>query len=253
MDNTDGRQIYFNILYHVKYGSGFTLSNQNYPFYECVFMTDAQSMLSYLLQLIQHYLFPIDNYVVGIINGFIFYSIPLCSIFLFKIFTNLHIRQWIAALFAIALCFLSPQLLRITAGHYGLSYLFYFPMMIYFLFCILDKASIRWYVYLFIVVLIMGLNNGHLSFAGSLLLLTFGILAIFYSRKHKLVEIVFIPLTGIACLLCIYLIVQHFETAIDRELIPWGFLYYYAQFESVFLPFSGKVLTYYQSISPVKS
>lgn len=252
MDNTDGRQIYFNILYHIKYGSGFVLSNQNYPYYECMFMTDAQAMLAFVLNWIQHHVCRIDHIAVGIINGLIFYSIPLCSLFLFLIFRNLQIRHWIAALFALLLCFLSPQMLRITAGHYGLSYLFYFPMMIWCLFRIMDGGRLAWMLSLVVLVIIMGLNNGHLSLAGSMLLVVFGLVGLFYTHKKGKAASLVILSTGLFCLLAFYLIIHHYDKVTDREAIPWGYLYYYAQFESIFLPFAGKVLDFYKAIWPGK-
>ena len=82
MDNTDGRQIYFNIAYHVKYGYGFNLTNQNYPFFESIFMTDAQASISIVLSWINHHLLSIDDYTIGIVNGIIIYSIVICTLFL---------------------------------------------------------------------------------------------------------------------------------------------------------------------------
>lgn len=254
MDNTDGRQIYFNIAYHVKYGTGFNLTNQNYPFFESIFMTDAQASISIVLSWINHHLLSIDDYTIGIVNGIIIYSIVICTLFLYLILRHFKVEKHLSVLFALLICFLSPQLLRIVCGHYGLSYLFYFPVLIY-LSLKLNESTFKTYFYsILIVVLILffGFNNGHMSLAGGLYVFVFGFFQIFmFKKEYK--HIRFIPmLIAIVSFLLLFIVIKSIDHVSDREQLPFGFLHYHAQFESIFLPATGPLLDFYNWISPIK-
>lgn len=254
MDNTDGRHIYFNIAYHLKYGHGLILSNQNYPYYESLFMTDAQATLAVILNFIHHHLFSIDNYVVGIVNVLVLYTIPLCSIFLFLIFKQLKIESILAFVFAILICFLSPQVIRITCGHFGISYLFYIPMLILFALKINEEKSNGLIIsFLSIVsILLFGFNNGYMALIGAMFFLVFGLSSIIFKWKHKSWK-TFLPLiTALISIVLFFAIIKFYDKVTDRELMPYGFLDYYAQFESIFLPTQGKLFDFYSWLSPLK-
>lgn len=253
MLNPDGTQIYFNYAWHVKYGSGTLLTNQNYPFYELIFMTDAQAALSTLMNYINHHWFNIEPYSIGIFNSILLISIPFCSLFLYKIFKYLGLHSFISILFAIFICFLSPQLVRITAGHYGLGYVFYFPALIYMLFKLTDSRSHAFLYFTGIALLLIffGLNNGHMSLAGCLQVFAFGTLWLLTQWKQKGLRKYLPLLASLLSFAVLFGIIHGLDFVMDREALPWGFLVFYSQFESIFLPTSGIVHDFINRLTPI--
>ena len=253
MPSPDGSQIYFNFFYHIKYGNGAILTNQNYPYYESIFMTDAQSSWSILFSYINHHIYKIENYSMGIFNAILLYSIPLCSFFLYKIFRHLGISNWHGVIFAILICFLSPQLLRITCGHYGLGYLFYFPALIYFLLKLIDESShpTQYFLYTLGLLIFFGINNGHMSLAGFMQVFVFGLIWLIANFKKKGIRKYLPILSACISLFIVFIIFYSFEIAHDRETSPWGFLIFHAQFESIFLPTSGIIHDFINKLTPI--
>jgi len=242
-NSADGLQIYFNYAYHVKYGSGVFFSNQLYPYKELMFMTDAQSTLTLLVKYWHQHVFEIDKYIVGIFNAIILYSIPLCSFFLFLVFKKCRIHTLIAIIASLFFCFLSPQLFRVYA-HFGMAYPFYIPMLIYFLLQFISTKKAIWWWGVFFTVLFWGFNNVHMGLMGGGFIMLCGI--IFYFQSKQKIKFKILPaFAGFLPLLIIFSTLHLLDPFPDREAIPWGFLTFYSQIESVFLPARGTVLDFW--------
>ncbi|HNB81472.1 MAG TPA: hypothetical protein PLP14_05190, partial [Chitinophagaceae bacterium] len=238
--NADGKQICFNFMYHLKYGHGFTLSNQNYPFYEFICMTDAQAAVSVICHFIQEHIMNIEPWAMGIFNGFILYTLPFCSLFLYGIFRELAMGRLFSVVFALLICFLSPQMLRLTNGHYGLAYLFVIPAIYFFLLKMVRSGHAGFYFLMVIGTgMCIGINNGHLALAAGIQILSFALVYLFLFRTDSGYK-KWLPLLSFIVLMSFFFFFIHsMDSASDRELHPWGFFTFYSQLSSYFLPTYG--------------
>lgn len=249
----DGLQIYFNNVFHVKYGQGVTLANQLYPTYDILFMTDAQSSITLILKFINKHIFPVEENTVGIINITLLLAVPLCSMFLYLIFKYLKVSNVLSIVFSIGICFLSPQLARLTCGHFGLGYPCYIPMLLYFLLRLTEKNKPGWFFAIVFTILFFGFNNAHMMLTGVFIALAYGLFSYFtHTNGRNKVQRLIPFISGILPLIIVYVIFAMLDFHHDREKVPWGFITFYAQAESIFLPASGLVHRFWEAIIPVK-
>jgi len=123
----DALAIYYDIQYHVCYGSGTKFTGMNYPNGELIFLTDAQGALAMVLQWINK-IVPICDYVIGIINFLNAISVLIASGVIFAILRSQGVSIFIAIVFSPLITLLSPQIFRL-GGHFGLAYLFIIPLV----------------------------------------------------------------------------------------------------------------------------
>src|SRR5688572_21027928 len=64
----------FTFAWYVKFDSCLHFSGMNYPWGEHIVFTDNQALFSVPLRYLNRYLFPLENYLVGILNGIVFFS-----------------------------------------------------------------------------------------------------------------------------------------------------------------------------------
>jgi hypothetical protein len=142
---------------------------------------------------------------------------------------------------------------RITAGHYGLGYVFFFPAIIYMMFKMTDEQSrpLKYVVALMTLLLFFGLNNGHISLAGCLQVFAFGSLWWLTHLKQKGIR-KFLPLfASVISFFLLFSIIHGLDFVKDREALPWGFLVFYSQFESIFLPATGILHDFINKLTPI--
>jgi len=154
----DAAFLYFNTIFHTWYGQGWTLSNMNYPVHESILMTDAQAAVSYVLNKLNGIKY-VREHVDGIIHSFHYFCITLAAVFSYLTLRKLSVNRWIAIAFAILIVFLSPQLLRLRAGHIGLAYPVLFTAVIYAVVSFKMEPKLRYGVLLFTILLFFGINN----------------------------------------------------------------------------------------------
>lgn len=253
MNNTDGRQILFNTYFHTVYGRGLTLSNQLFPNFDVLFMTDAQASVSVLLNTLHQWGLPVAGYVVGITNGLILYSIPLAALYVYGAARLLGIRAWLSAWGAFFIIALSPQWLRVVCGHAGLAYLIYIPALMYsVLYWASPKQHASWvFVGTLCLVIFIGFNNGYMLLSGLAFLGLFSVVHLIQTRqwRNKLVlyPLGLVLIAGIG----LGLIKKISDPVHDRETAPYGFLVYHAIPESVLLPAHGMVLETLNTLLPI--
>ncbi len=122
-DSWDGLKNYYGTRYYVQHDTDqpvFRFTGMNYPYGDYIWYTDNTPLLSLALRgLFQ--LFPLPpDWVLPAFNWIVLLSIPLASLFLFKLARALGIRPGLAVLFAWSLPWLSPQLIRVF-NHFNLS------------------------------------------------------------------------------------------------------------------------------------
>lgn len=237
----DGVQAYYVSAYHAQHDNSFVHHNaMNYPYGENVFFTGCQPMVTGAAKILG-----LSNYVIGITNLIMLFSMVLCALFLYLIFKELKINFIYAAVCATAISFLSPQIVRMFA-HYTLTYQFAIPGFIYFLLKFYQAPSLRRSI--LISVFSFFLASTHLYFFGffavfsGLYWLTLFILRVpnfknvLFCLKHFSIQLI-IPFV------VLQLMVFFTNTVTDRTAVPFGFLLYKSNWWGVFFPF-GRYYAY---------
>ena len=216
--------LYYNTMFHSCHGSGIVLEGMNYPWFEIIFMTDAQGALSILMAGLYQLGIPICEHAIGIIHLLIFLSLPLAAIFLFLILRKFSLPMWYAIIIALLICFLSPQLLRIDR-HFGLAYLFLLPLSIYWVILWIEEKSSHWKNFGMMAILIFfTFNNPYLGVICCLIIFLSGIM---YSLKHytRLDYSKFFSFLVVSLLpmLVFYITLKLIDPVEDRVEIQWGY------------------------------
>lgn len=226
----DGGMLYFNILYHVWYGDGLTLSNLNYPDPECILMTASQASVSVTIRSLSHIFPNIASYTIGIVHVLFMAAIIVQNICLYFLLRKLEIRPWMSVLFALCIGSLAPQLVRIGYGHFGLSYPFLIPMTFLWLLNDIQK-NYKWTILFFAVLMFLGFNNPYLLFFSGLLILVYSFFG-FLIRKEK--QYILKACLGIVALLVLYSVVSVTDPFDDRIGQQWGHFYYASTLKGIF-------------------
>ncbi len=253
MNNTDGRQILFNTYFHTVYGRGLTLSNQLFPNFDVLFMTDAQASVSVLLNTLHQWGLPVAGYVVGITNGLILYSIPLAALYVYGAARLLGIRAWLSAWGAFFIIALSPQWLRVVCGHAGLAYLIYIPALMYsVLYWASPKQHASWvFVGTLCLVIFIGFNNGYMLLSGLAFLGLFSVVHLIQTRQWRSKPVLYPLIVVLIAGIGLGFIKKISDPVHDRETAPYGFLVYHATPETVLLPAHGMVLETLNKLLPI--
>lgn len=115
----DSIKNYYTFLYHASADSSLlNFEGMNYPLGEHVVYTDCQPLISALL----HYLpLPADIHV-GVLHFLLYGSFVVTPLFLYAIFQRFSVPLPASFLCSLAIALLSPQFLKINAGHHALAY-----------------------------------------------------------------------------------------------------------------------------------
>lgn len=221
----DGAFIYFNMIFHTFFGSGFALENMNYPDFESILMTDAQASLSIVFSKI-HALFPdflSPEKVIGLAHRFHYLMIGLAGIYVYKGLDLLKIKPFFSIPAAILITMLSPMIIRLTAGHFGLAYPFVFAFCMYYIiqFYTSSKFAIVPAIGLICIILFFGLNNFYIGMINLTFLLLGGIFMLVNPESRRKA----LALIGIVILLVLtlYSFIHFTDPEFDRIKIQWGY------------------------------
>ncbi|TVQ89666.1 MAG: hypothetical protein EA393_06660 [Bacteroidetes bacterium] len=234
----DGLKDYYNTVYYVTHDSTvFHSKSMNYPHGEHIFYTGNQPSISFILKFIHNDIADISDKIVGILNLTMLISLILGAVFLYLLFVHFKLPVFYSVIISIGITFLSPQLARMP-GHFSLSYVFAIPAMLY-LIAKFDQRN-RYYISIIIGLFILWALGTHiymLGFHASIVVFYWFWKFAFVNGSIKSKENYFhlalqfiIPL---AVFFSINLLTDHIT---DRTAYPWGFLYYRAYPESIFLP-----------------
>ncbi len=235
----DGLKSYYCYLYHIKHDhSDLKFEGMNYPYGESVFFTDNQPFLSEAMRIACKVVPGLYNYSVAVWNGSLLISIILAALFLYLILVELGLPAALSLLAGIGISMLSPQIGRMGA-HFSLSYVFVIPMAIYLLLKFSRKPKFKYSI--IVACLIIWAGATHMYYIAFLAMLIFLFWLFFgigqpetFSKWKTWIPHVFIQL--ILPVIIVELLVYLSSEAIDRGKYPYGFLYYRAYPESVFLP-----------------
>jgi hypothetical protein len=234
---------YYNFSYSLKYNSGTKLDGVNYPYGEHSQYDNTQPSQLGIFRVINN-IVPISTSGIGILNLSMILSILLAIPFIFLILRRSKLPIWYSSVVTIIILFLSPQLQRFQA-QIEMSYLFFIPMLWYFLIKFRDGKN-QWVWATFITLL--GILGGFTS-SYYLGFYSFFIFAIILSdcwigrkelKKHLkpgigLFALAIVPIliaTGFALLT---------DWVSDRPENPFGFFVYKSNLFSIFMPFDQLV------------
>ncbi len=242
----DAAIIYFNMIFHAWYGEGWTLTNMNYPVYESILMTDAQASLAYLLNQVNRIDFFREN-IIGVTHGFHYACLMIACVFSYSTLRKLGVDRWMAIAFGILIVFLSPQILRLRAGHFGLAYPIVFTSVIYGL--VSFKLSGKWkYAFLiFITLLFFGINNIYLLILGAGLVVLSVVLdfvgRMFLQHKKKQSSVLsLLPFTVLPVLI-VFVILKLTAPDMDRIDIQWGYFANRVKLKGLLYPYTSLIGT----------
>jgi len=232
----DGAKDYYATFYHIKHDKSYIHSNSmNYPFGESIFFAGSQPIVSNSIKFISQNIYDISPYTVAIHNLLILLSIALTVFVFYLIFRHLNLPIWYSLLVAIGLTFLSPQIDRI-GGHFALSYTIVLPLFVLLMLKFDRKPSVGKSVFILLVGLWASITHGYFFTFYMTMFLAYWIWQNPWRKefewKKQWLHIVLqlaIPLIVVPTLLLLL------DSVEDRTTWPWGFLFYRAYPESVFL------------------
>ena len=122
----------FNTYWQAKYdNSVHHCGNMNYPYGEETTYTGCQTFVSAPLQWLRRAgIGDFSEYTLLLMNLVLVVSILLCPLFLYLIFHELKVPEWLAIVASVTVTFFSPQMGRVGA-HLTLGYLFILPCALY--------------------------------------------------------------------------------------------------------------------------
>ena len=122
----------FNTYWQAKYdNSVHHCGSMNYPYGEETTYTGCQTFVSAPLQWLRRAgIGDFSEYTLLLMNLVLVVSILLCPLFLYLIFHELKVPEWLAIVASVTVTFFSPQMGRVGA-HLTLGYLFILPCALY--------------------------------------------------------------------------------------------------------------------------
>ena len=250
----DGMQSFVNMEYHIRYDSSYLRCNSmNYPYGEHVFFTNNQPPISNTIKFISEHFVDISGYTLGILNFLMLFCLLITPVLLYLILTDSGTGRILASLAAVGITYLSPQLDRF-GGHFNLAYVCAIPLMILLLTRFFRKPSALLSATIAFTVMAGALTHFYLyGFFALLILFFYGDCVLnkraVFSKKYGWIIHLFLQLV------LPFLILQAFyfsDHVTDRTAHPWGFLYYRAYPQSIFLPLNkpyGRFLHHYSDFS----
>ena len=242
----DAAIIYFNMIFHAWYGEGWTLTNMNYPVYESILMTDAQASLAYLLNKVNGIDF-FREHIIGITHGFHYLCLMIACVFSYGTLRKLGVNRWMALVFGILIVFLSPQILRLRAGHFGLAYPIVFTTVIYGLVSYKLSGKWKYTILVFLTLLFFGINNIYLLILGAGLVVL-SVLIDFVGRmvvQHKKQQTSILSMLPFAVLpvLIVFIMLKLTSPDMDRIDIQWGYFANRVKLKGLLFPYTSLIGT----------
>ncbi len=230
----------FNTYWQAKYDDSTThCESMNYPYGEETIYTGCQTFVSAPIQWLRRVgVGDFSDYTLLLMNLILIASILLSPIFLYLLFYELKVAEWIAVVSAVAITFFSPQIGRVSA-HLTLAYIFVLPCVLYLFLRWFSTRRISYSIWIAVLTFFAMLAHPYyVIFIGVIWIMVW--LYLFLSKKigksqmwksvcHSLVQMV-VPVV------LFMLLTQSVHNDGVRALIPTGFYKYVGSLSGVFLP-----------------
>jgi hypothetical protein len=236
----DGMQSYINMDYHIRVDTAYMRCNSmNYPYGEHVFFTNTQPLISNTIKFISQNIIDISDYTLGILNFTMLFCLVIAPLILYLILTGVGVGPILSILASLGITYLSPQIDRF-GGHFNLCYVCVIPLMIYLVMQFFKKPGFLLTGLIFLTAMAAALTHFYFyGFLAALLLFFYGAYLAgneqIFPKKYMWAVHLFIQLILPFLILQAFYITDHVT---DRPAYPWGFLYYRAYPQSIFLPLS---------------
>jgi hypothetical protein len=170
----DGIKSYYGMAYHVRHDATFSrFEGMGYPYQEQVVLSVSQPALSNGMKLVST-VFDLGQYTRGTMHAALLASMVACALLVFLILGRKGLPVGYAVPAALAVTFLSPQMLRLP-GHFGLSYLFVVPLVWWLAIRFDERPTWQRSVAIGLTVfLVSGLHLYYLALAGAFLTFRWG-------------------------------------------------------------------------------
>lgn len=236
----DALKTYYSVAYFARYGSSDLHMGMNYPYGNHPLYLDMHPLLAYVIRGISQQVIDISPYTVGILNLSVMLSFFPCAFFLYKILRHHLLPISYSILFALLITFLSPQINRFS-GHLALSYVFFVPMMWYFLQGLFQsKPKGQWLIFYAGAQIVFALIHPYYPLIGAAFF--FSYLLVYVIQNRRAARTYRLPLLLAAILTLLpFPMLKMWEAALIGTnegfvTAPYGFFAYVAGFESIFLP-----------------
>lgn len=233
----DSIKNYFVFEYYTHYDSGQLFTGMNYPRGEHINYPDMQPLLAVPLAWARQLGLPLADYGIGLVNLGLLLALVVTAVVLYVILYRLCLPVWYAGLAALLITFMAPQIDRFQ-GHMSLAYACFVPIQWY---CIIRMLELptrrRWYLFIGVFNLLVGLLTAyHLAIGSFLLLGHIPVLAWQrgWRRTWPLAWRMF--MTAVLPLLAFRVWLGLTDPITDRPSNPYGLLTAHATFRSVFAP-----------------
>lgn len=238
----DGLKNYFTVLFYLQQNNGVHFSGMNYPFGEHISFADAQTGIAVPMQWLSSIFPSLKNNGLALINYAVFAGIVAGAASFYLLLKQFGISRSVAVTGALLISFLSPQLFRIEA-HFGLSYIFFFPLSIFLFLKTKEKPNWKRFTATIVLIAWIGLLHFYLAVIVCLFLFAFALLQTVTGFKKINRKTLLLPwIIPIAVLVLLQLFIFFTDTVTDRPSKPWGFFSALADVKTVFLPHSTDLL-----------
>jgi hypothetical protein len=234
----DGIKNYFTPVWSVAYGEGPWFTGMHYPYGDNVVYTDNQPAVSHIISILSGPLGIEGHEVPRILHWLMLFTAMICAGLMAAILSRwIDNRVWVVLLALLITC-MAPQIDRMYA-HFSLAYTCFFPLMWYLLLRWQDKewkalaavplvAAMVFFAFIHLYYLLIAM------LCGLVVLLVVGLLRMTSWKK---------VLIGMVILCVPFLLVWTYtyftDPVTDRPSHPFGFFFYKASFQSVFIPSQG--------------
>ena len=232
----DGIKNYYTYYYHIKHSKdALEFDGMNYPYGEHYLYTDCHPVLTHAFRTASKFWPGVVDYSIGFLNFIMIASIFFTFFLVFWLLKAFKINEWLAVIFAFAITVAQPQLFRLV-GHFALSYSIAIPLS-WFLIIRCESSASKW-KYQLILLLV----NIFWMFIHAYL----GVIVIFFQASFYFVSFVkntssrwkysfFLGLSAIPVLV-FKVFTSITDHHVGRTNDPWGFFYYNAELDDLFLP-----------------
>lgn len=244
----EGARVHFVTAYHAQHdSSSLNFEGMNYPFGEHLVYCDAQPGIANGFRWAAQAFPSLADNAVGFQNFLSLYGFILAALLLYVVLLRWNVPAWYAALAALAITFIGPQVSRM-AYQPGLAYPWVIPLLIWLYQRFMQSPTLKWTLLIALLNYGLFLINPYLGTMGTGL---FGLAALGLWinqgwRKWKFVGFsgIFLALPGLAY----YGWVAATDTRIDRVDIPLGFEQFRASFQTVFTSTASPLAGFYETL-----
>lgn len=233
----DGVKNYFSFAWHVEHDTSWTtFSGMNYPFGEHIDYPDAQPLQSNVWRLLCKGFPALIPHTVALINLLMLLSLVLCPVFMYLILRELTVPDLLAALFAVLISYLAPQVLRGTQAHYALAYAWAVPSAMWVM--LRQWRSLKpgkWALAMFVLLVAWLFTHVYLGFISSVLVLLCGSIAFLFRTGSRRASATMV-LAPVLALLAFMAWQKLTDKHVGRTLHPTGFFIYQMTFSTLLAP-----------------